>query len=128
MCDVVDAKAHKVRNGIKRYLSDIYVKHTLFLNNIINYSDNQQSYYDELIVAISDYFKSHVLLYNYVYNKLSIQYIALYIGYSIRHTQRYLRKQLQMFIDFVTAKEDEALAKYHFNDEIKINDEIRYEE
>lgn len=128
MCDAVDAKEYRVRNAIKRYLNDIYVKHRLFKKKLITYSDNQYSYYNSMMVEISKYLKTHILLYNYIHNKLSIQHIALYIGYSIRHTQRYLQKQVQMFVDFVTCKEDEALAKYPFVDKLQINDEIKYEE
>lgn len=118
----------RVRGCIKRYLSDINVKNKLLNSKLIHCSDNQQSYYKELMIVISDYFKNHILLFNYISDKLNACDISLYLGYSVRHTQRYLQKQVQMFIDFVTTKEDEALAKYPFSDEVKVNDEIKYGE
>lgn len=118
----------RVKGCIKKYLRDINVKHKLLNNRLIHCSDNQQSYYEELTIVISNYFKSHILLFNYISDKLNVDDISLYLGYSVRHTQRYLQKQVQLFIDFVTMKEDEALAKYNFNDEIKVNDEIQFEE
>ena len=110
--------------GIKKYIQYIKSRTKLLKISAVEASDNQISYFNALYIAILIYSKTHKLYMRYVMHKLTFEDIKAILGEHDRQVFRYLERQRKLLIDYITEKEIEYFAKYHFEERIKITGDV----
>ena len=110
-----------IASGIKRYIRDCRIRLKLIESDVINVSDNQWHYYKELNKCLTEYGKTHFLYYKYDTGKLEFSTLRNLLGVGERGAFRYLKRQRELFIEYISQKEIDLFAKYPFNDNARCN-------
>lgn len=118
MNNLKDRETKEVVNGIRKYLQDVKFRFQIISAGVVDCSDNQYNYYEQLNSEIKDYFNRHKLYYRYLNKDITIEMLSVLLGINQRGVNRYLSKQRQLLVEFITKTEEQLLQKYPFNDKL----------
>lgn len=98
-----------------------YVRQRVFWMDkpFVECSDNQMSFYNEMLKDIKSYATNHLAYCNFIFCKISFKRLMTLIGKTEHGTFRFLSNQNQQFIRFLRNREVYNFAKYPFDDNLK---------
>ena len=113
-----------VSTGVKKYIYYVCLRNELVKRNLIDISDNQQSYFRELKKGIFLWGKENRISFNYELGKISFDRVKQLLGYEERRTFRFLHNAREKLVKRIYELENELFIKYPFIEEKEIRCQI----
>ena len=104
-------------DGLKKYISYVFLRPMMIEVGIIRVSDNEEFYYEALRDKLNDYFKRHRLFYDYLVGKKTVDYLRTVINKDL--FPKWRKRERACLISYITEWEFRLFAEFPFTDRKK---------
>lgn len=102
--------------GLKNYISYVCRRIKNVEEGLLTVSKNEYLYLVQMKKDIEEYFTRHLFYYKYLVREIKLEQGIKILGLKERAFFRYIKKQREDLINFITLKELENFAKYPYSE------------